>query len=73
MPSDFSSFSKNEGTVLPESFKPNSNNFIKLGNYPKSRYRWYYKKRLKDLTYILGARCKDGVVLVGDRVVSRGY
>ena len=25
------------------------------------------------MTYILGAKCKDGIVLVGDRRVSRGY
>lgn len=31
-----------------------------------------YRIEGKDMTYILGARCKDGVVLVADRVVSRG-
>ncbi len=41
--------------------------------YPKVPYRNRYRlKKAEDLTYILGARCKDGVVLVADRVVSRG-
>lgn len=32
-----------------------------------------YLSEGRDLTYILGARCKDGIVLVGDKRVSRGY
>lgn len=61
------SFSKNRGKVLPESFTPNRNlKYVK--NYATIRHR----KRREDLTYILGARCKDGVVLVGDRKVLRG-
>ncbi len=31
-----------------------------------------HRNRRKDMTYIIGARCKDGVVLVSDRRVSRG-
>lgn len=42
---------------------------INLRQHYRNRYRL---RRRKDLTYILGARCKDGVVLVADRVVSRG-
>jgi 20S proteasome alpha/beta subunit len=29
-----------------------------------------YKYRLKGMTYILGANCTDGVVLVGDRKIT---
>jgi 20S proteasome alpha/beta subunit len=32
-----------------------------------------YLSEAKDLTYILGTQCKDGIVLVGDKRVSRGY
>ena len=38
----------------------------------ENQYNRYLSER-RDLTYILGARCKDGIVLVGDRRVSRGY
>lgn len=58
-------FSKNGGTVLPESFKPNSDNlkFGKIDGYNRHR-------REKIMTYVLGAKCKDGIVLIGDRKVT---
>ena len=31
-----------------------------------------YEHRLKDMTYILGSMCSDGVVLVGDRKITLG-
>lgn len=36
---------------------------------PKNRNR-YRKRRVSHTTYILGARCKDGIVLVGDKKVG---
>jgi len=37
--------------------------------YDLNRFR-YREEQWIDLTYILGARCKDGVVLIGDRKVT---
>lgn len=45
------------------------NNYIFGKTNPNYRYR---NRKVEDLTYILGARCSDGVVLVGDRVGLRG-
>ena len=45
-------------------------NFYELKKRKKGFY--YYKPFKKDMTYILGARCKDGVVLVGDTKVTIG-
>lgn len=42
-------------------------------NLNKLRSKDYYKKfnlKPKKMTYVIGARCKDGVVLIGDRKVT---
>jgi len=36
----------------------------------ETNYFRYREREAKDMTYILGARCKDGVVLIGDRKVT---
>lgn len=38
----------------------------------KSYFRYRLKRKVKRTTYILGASCRDGVVLVGDRKVTGG-
>jgi 20S proteasome alpha/beta subunit len=48
----------------------NFNNYLQLKKRKKGFN--YYKTFKKDMTYILGARCKDGVVLVGDTKVTVG-
>jgi len=45
----------------------NANDLYREGEIPRFRYR---EGQWLDLTYILGARCKDGVVLIGDRKVT---
>lgn len=45
-----------------------SNKFLRLKKKRKSRYQ--IGGRGRDMTYILGARCSDGVVLVGDTKVT---
>jgi 20S proteasome alpha/beta subunit len=42
-------------------------------NYLCEKIQNRYLSEGRDLTYILGARCKDGIALVGDKKVSRGY
>src|SRR2546426_393232 len=38
-----------------------------------SYHKYYQKRKLSVLTYILGSRCKDGVVVVGDKKFTVDY
>lgn len=48
----------------------NFNEYLQFKKRKKGFY--HYKPFKKDMTYILGARCKDGVVLVGDTKITAG-
>jgi 20S proteasome alpha/beta subunit len=46
-----------------------------IGRYSEPRYRYKYtgRKRAREMTYILGSRCSDGVVVVADRKFTVDY
>lgn len=58
-------FSKNRDTVLPKSFTPISDTYLRLKNNYRIRHRIG-----KDMTYVIGANCKDGITLVGDKKIT---
>jgi len=69
------SFSKNEGTVLPESFKPNSDTNIRLRNQYRNRYR--FKPKVKELTICISAisevsSLSPKIILSADKLISAG-
>jgi 20S proteasome alpha/beta subunit len=70
MTSDYT-FSKKERVVgqSSPSFRTHSNILKSFKGYATIRHR---TKKVKRMTYIIGARCVDGVVLVADRKVTGG-
>lgn len=55
------------GNGLPK-FNAHDNTHLNVRN----NYKFRHRKKLNPMTFVFSARCKDGVVLVADRKVSRG-
>lgn len=47
--------------------------FVPLHNKSSIANFIRYRNNIKDMTYILGAKCKDGVIIISDSRVSRGH